>query len=186
MVSARESTRTVQRIATIDAEVLDRQRLRELPELASLWQILDEVKDPEIPALSIWDLGVLRSVQRSEDTITVVITPTYSGCPAMRAIKDDIVAMLARHGQKKVTVETRLAPAWTSDWMSAAGRTKLNDYGIAPPVGLAADHELTPGIDCPLCGSSSTRRISEFGSTACKALYQCEDCREPFDYFKCI
>ncbi len=153
-------------------------------------EVLEAVRDPEIPILTIADLGILRDIYRRDDGIVVVITPTYSGCPAMQTIEDDIVAVLAGAGITDATVETRLAPAWTTDWLSAAGREKLLEVGIAPPAETSADkRRLTgsaPEIACPQCGSSETEKISEFGSTACKALYRCTNCLEPFDYFKCI
>jgi ring-1,2-phenylacetyl-CoA epoxidase subunit PaaD len=179
-----EAARAPQRIATVAAELLDDRRSRADPALASLWTLLEDVKDPEIPVLSIADLGILRAVHREGDTLRVVITPTYSGCPAMHAIADEVRRVLAEAGHAEVRVESRLAPAWTTAWMSESGRARLREYGIAPPVPGSAAHD--PAVDCPHCGSARTRRISEFGSTACKALYQCGDCREPFDYFKCI
>jgi len=151
-------------------------------------ELLESVKDPEIPVLSIRDLGILRAVERDGERVRVVITPTYSGCPAMRVIEQDVRAVLLAAGHGDVVVQTQLAPAWTTDWMTQAGREALRAYGIAPPVrhcpALAADDAPAPA--CPHCGAEHTRRISEFGSTACKALYQCRDCQEPFDYFKCI
>ncbi|MEH6470295.1 MAG: 1,2-phenylacetyl-CoA epoxidase subunit PaaD [Halopseudomonas sp.] len=169
-------------------ELHQRLQQRQQPEVAALWDILDEVKDPEIPALSIWDLGVLRNVERFEDETLITITPTYSGCPAMDTIADDIKAALAAQGITPIRVKTQLAPAWTTDWMSEKGRDKLRNYGIAPPEKDASEDGLTPEahIACPHCGSRHTQRISEFGSTACKALFQCQDCSEPFDYFKQI
>jgi len=146
---------------------------------------LADVSDPEIPVLSIMDLGIVRDVECGAGVV-VSLSPTYSGCPAMQAIADDICATLQRNGYEQVDVQTQLAPAWTTDWMSEAGREQLRAYGIAPPVGRAADEELQTEVTCPHCGGANTQRISEFGSTACKALYQCEKCREPFDYFKCI
>jgi len=158
--------------------------------LESVREVLEAVRDPEIPILNIADLGVLRDIYRRDDGIVVVITPTYSGCPAMQTIEDDIISALAGAGITEVTVETRLAPAWTTDWLSTAGREKLLGVGIAPPAEISTDkRRLTgsaPEIACPQCGSSDTEKISEFGSTACKALYRCTSCLEPFDYFKCI
>jgi ring-1,2-phenylacetyl-CoA epoxidase subunit PaaD len=175
----------VQRIPLLDAAQLEREVARRDSELAAVWDRLDEVKDPEIPVLSIWDLGILRDVYRDDETLVVVITPTYSGCPAMRAIADEVQASLAEFGEESVRVETRLSPAWTTDWMTEQGRAALRAYGIAPPQGRSTAPDDTPP-GCPQCGSSNTRLVSEFGSTACKSLFQCEDCREPFDYFKCI
>ena len=152
--------------------------------------ILSEVKDPEIPVLSISDLGILRQVKMSGNTIQIQITPTYSGCPAMETIEEDIRTELAKHGLHQVEIRQVLSPAWTTEWMSEAGKEKLKAYGIAPPKNMQS--VCTPNafqeeeaIQCPHCNSFHTRLISRFGSTACKALYQCEDCKEPFDYFKC-
>ncbi|WP_423191071.1 1,2-phenylacetyl-CoA epoxidase subunit PaaD [Achromobacter xylosoxidans] len=151
---------------------------------------LQEVPDPEIPVLSVVDLGVVRDVSWDGDACVVVITPTYSGCPAMREITEDIRQVLARHGIGEVRVETRLSPAWTTDWMSEKGRAALKDYGIAGPAQQAIDisgisrRSAGPAIECPRCGSRDTRLVSNFGSTSCKALYRCVSCREPFDYFK--
>nr|WP_249205155.1 1,2-phenylacetyl-CoA epoxidase subunit PaaD [Achromobacter sp. Marseille-Q0513] len=151
---------------------------------------LQEVPDPEIPVLSVVDLGVVRDVSWDGETCVVVITPTYSGCPAMREITQDIAATLARHGVDDVRVETRLAPAWTTDWMSEKGRAALKGYGIAAPAERAVDisgisrRRAAPAIECPRCGSRDTRLVSDFGSTSCKALYRCVACHEPFDYFK--
>ncbi|MGE8655458.1 MAG: 1,2-phenylacetyl-CoA epoxidase subunit PaaD [Achromobacter sp.] len=151
---------------------------------------LQEVPDPEIPVLSVVDLGVVRDVAFEGDACVVVITPTYSGCPAMREITEDIRQVLGRHGIGEVRVDTRLSPAWTTDWMSEKGRAALKDYGIAAPAQRAIDisgisrRNAGPAIECPRCGSRDTRLISNFGSTSCKALYRCVSCREPFDYFK--
>jgi len=151
---------------------------------------LQEVPDPEIPVLSVVDLGVVRDVTWDGGTCVVVITPTYSGCPAMREITQDIQQTLARHGIDEVRVDTRLAPAWTTDWMSEKGREALKGYGIAAPAERAIDisgisrRAAAPAIACPRCGSHDTRMVSNFGSTSCKALYRCVSCREPFDYFK--
>lgn len=136
--------------------------------------VLDAVKDPELPALSIWDLGVLQDVCERDHVVEVTITPTYSGCPAMEAIRADIAEALRAAGAKEVAIHTQLAPAWTSDFMDAGARKRLREYGVAPP-GFPA---------CPQCGSERTSVLSEFGATACKALYRCLDCQEPFDYFK--
>lgn len=152
---------------------------------------LQEVPDPEIPVLSVVDLGVVRDVSWEGGACVVVITPTYSGCPAMREITQDIQQTLARHGIAEVRVQTRLAPAWTTDWMSEKGREALKGYGIAAPAeraidisGISRRRAAAPAIACPRCGSSDTRLVSNFGSTSCKALYRCVSCREPFDYFK--
>jgi ring-1,2-phenylacetyl-CoA epoxidase subunit PaaD len=154
------------------------------------WSLLHEVNDPEVPVLSVIDLGIVRDINISGDKIEVVITPTYSGCPAMDMIAMNIKLALIEHGYKKIKITTVLTPAWTTDWMTEEGRRKLKEYGIAPPNPrqqvcndrlFMADE----AVQCPHCQSWHTQRISEFGSTACKALYQCNDCREPFDYFKC-
>jgi len=148
--------------------------------------ILSEVKDPEIPVLSISDLGILRGVEISGERLNILITPTYSGCPAMNTIQEDIREVLAKHGMNQVNIRQSLSPAWTTDWMTISGKQKLLEYGIAPP----SPHLCTGNSDdgpqcCPHCFSKNTELISQFGSTACKALYRCLDCREPFDYFKC-
>jgi ring-1,2-phenylacetyl-CoA epoxidase subunit PaaD len=148
--------------------------------------ILSAVKDPEIPVLTIADLGILRTVDLSGDLVRIQITPTYSGCPAMETIQEDIRTVLAKHGLENVEIKQVLSPAWTSDWMSEAGKQKLRVYGIAAPVthGCLLNGEDQPE-SCPQCHSKNIEMISRFGSTACKALYRCLDCREPFDYFKC-
>ncbi len=155
-----------------------------------IWRILGQVTDPEVPVLTILDLGIVREVKPDKDGIEVIITPTYSGCPAMDAITIDIRLRLAEAGYKKVKITSILSPAWTTDWMSESGKQKLKAYGIAPPniKQQVCNQELfasNEAIQCPHCDSYNTRRISEFGSTACKALYQCDDCKEPFDHFKC-
>ena len=167
-------------IPLVPADEQVRRTRRQESALTQVWDLLDSVKDPEVPALSLWDLGVLQDVRQTSGGIIVTITPTYSGCPAMEAMREDIVACLESHGFNKVVVETRLSPAWTTDWLSEKAKEQLRQYGISPPV---AD---VGRISCPQCGSTSTRLISEFGSTACKALYTCGDCQEPFDYFKSI
>jgi ring-1,2-phenylacetyl-CoA epoxidase subunit PaaD len=141
-----------------------------------LWAVLAEVADPEIPVVSVVDLGIVRSVEPDR----VVITPTYTGCPATEVIERDIRAALDGAGHPGVAIETSLSPAWTTDWISDEGRRKLLAYGIAPPVPRGAQ-----AVRCPQCGSASTEEISRFGSTPCKALWRCKDCREPFDLFKC-
>lgn len=176
-------------ISLMPEEQYRRLQQRNAAEVKELWDLLDQVKDPEVPVLSIWDLGILRDVERDGDRIVVTITPTYSGCPAMNTITDDVIAALKTHGYDDVEVKTRLSPAWSSEWMSSSGRRKLRNYGVAPPEDADLDEDgLTPHAHalCPHCGSRNTRRISEFGSTACKALFQCNDCNEPFDYFKKI
>lgn len=158
--------------------------------MEKIWKILEEVSDPEIPVLSVIDLGIIRDVRTSEDgTPIITITPTYSGCPAMNTIEVNIRAVLQEQGYETVIVETVLHPAWTTDWMTEAGRKKLLAYGIAPPVKGSVDKQALfaehPVVACPQCGSENTQMLSQFGSTACKSLYQCRDCMEPFDYFKC-
>lgn len=154
-----------------------------------IWQWLEEVSDPEIPVLTIIDLGVVRSVSVDGEKVEIIITPTYSGCPAMQVIEEDIKLLLETKGLQDVEVKLVLSPAWTTDWISDNGRIKLKEYGIAPPADevdksvLFAD---PPAVECPLCHSKNTRMVSQFGSTACKAQYQCNDCLEPFDYFKCL
>jgi ring-1,2-phenylacetyl-CoA epoxidase subunit PaaD len=151
------------------------------------WAAASSVADPEIPILSIADLGVLRGVQVRDDGVEVTITPTYSGCPAMNMIALEVEMALAREGFPNTRVRTVLSPAWTTDWMTKAGREKLRAYGIAPPATSASRRALfgREEIACPRCGSGDTERIAEFGSTSCKALWRCRACREPFDYFKC-
>jgi len=151
--------------------------------------ILEEVKDPEIPVLSVLDMGVVRSAVIDEGFVYVKITPTYSGCPAMDVIADDIKSALANAGYNS-KVELVLSPAWTTDWITEKGRKALSKFGIAPPLNAVADKEALLDkkriVKCTLCGSTNTQVVSQFGSTACKALFKCEDCLEPFDYFKCL
>jgi ring-1,2-phenylacetyl-CoA epoxidase subunit PaaD len=155
----------------------------------NIWKILEEVNDPEVPVLSVIDLGIIRNVTIENNTITITITPTYSGCPAMDVISMNIRLKMMEHEYKNVVIRQVLSPAWTTEWMSEAGKKKLQEFGIAPPNPkqqvcsntLFADES----VQCPHCQSWHTTRISEFGSTACKAFYRCEDCLEPFDYFKC-
>jgi ring-1,2-phenylacetyl-CoA epoxidase subunit PaaD len=156
------------------------------PEAAEVWRWLEEVPDPEIPVISVVDLGIVRDVQWADGELVVTITPTYSGCPATQVIAEDIRAALAARGVDRLRLETKLAPAWTTDWLSEKGREKLNGYGIAPPAHKVIDASriLKPSIACPHCGSTHTSRLAAFASTPCKALYRCDDCREPFDYFK--
>jgi len=152
---------------------------------SQLFELLSTVCDPEIPVLTLQDLGVLRDIEVIDDEVKVTITPTYAGCPAMDTMRSDIETTLKQAGYQNVTVQQSLSPAWTTDWMSESGRQKLRAYGIAPPVSTACGRQ-TGQIECPQCNSAEVKRISEFGSTACKALYQCQQCLEPFDYFKCI
>ena len=169
-----------------------------LPDIQMVRHWLSQVPDPEIPVISLTDLGIIRDVEWQEDTLVVTVTPTYSGCPATSVINLDIEAALHAQGVEKVRLERQLSPPWTTDWITAEGREKLRAYGIAPPVdGTAADGRLAGRIArlagtsnlviaCPRCGSTHTEKISQFGSTPCKASYRCTDCLEPFDYFKCI
>ncbi|MBT8265003.1 MAG: phenylacetate-CoA oxygenase subunit PaaJ [Bacteroidia bacterium] len=156
---------------------------------AHLIPILEKVTDPEIPVLSILDMGVVRSAIENDGKVLVKITPTYSGCPAMDVIGDDIITALEKEGYQ-ATIELVLAPAWTTDWITDRGRNALEKYGIAPPLDPDADKEALLGnkkiVKCTLCGSKNTHLVSQFGSTACKALFKCDDCQEPFDYFKCL
>lgn len=155
-----------------------------------IWSILETVTDPEVPVLTITDLGIVRGIKTNGEEIEVIITPTYTGCPAMDMIAMNIKMELLANGFENIKVTSVLSPAWTTDWMSEDGKRKLKEYGIAPPNPkqqvcndkLFAANE---AVQCPQCNSWHTHRISEFGSTACKALYQCDDCKEPFDYFKC-
>lgn len=152
------------------------------------WRAAATVHDPEVPVLTIEDLGVLRAVHFRDGRMVATITPTYSGCPAMDMIAVHVEVALRNAGFVDPVVERVLSPAWTTDWMTEAGREKLRRYGIAPPVGSASRGALfgvDPVVACPLCGSRETEKLSEFGSTACKALYRCRSCHEPFDYFKC-
>lgn len=167
------------------------------PSTDEVWGWLAEVPDPEIPVISVVDLGIVRKVAWDGDTLLVTVTPTYSGCPAATVINLDIEAHLRSRGIEKVRIERQLSPPWTTAWLSDSGREKLRAYGIAPPIeGTAADGRLRARADrlagsnlaiaCPRCGSTKTERVSQFGSTPCKASYRCTDCLEPFDYFKCI
>ena len=170
----------------------------ERPTTDQVWEWLSQVPDPEIPVISLTDLGIIRDVEWQGDTLVVAVTPTYSGCPATSIINLDIETALRGHGIEKLRLERRLSPPWTTDWLSESGREKLRAYGIAPPIdGTAADGRLDARvarmagssnlvIACPRCGSNKTEKVSQFGSTPCKASYRCTDCLEPFDYFKCI
>lgn len=159
------------------------------------WSVLDTVPDPEVPVLSVRDLGIVRDVVCTDTGTEVVLTPTYSGCPATEVISDSVREALEGAGFGPVTVRLRRAPAWTTDWISEDGRRKLREYGIAPPGAVRDDATLAGaapirirprGVDCPRCGSAQTERLSAFGSTACKAMYRCLACREPFEHFKPI
>ena len=156
-----------------------------------IWSLLDGIPDPEIPVLSVNDLGIARKVTvlLPNKHVKITITPTYSGCPAMDVISSNIKMTLHGAGYEKVEIEKVLSPAWTTDWMSETGKEKLKAYGIAPPTRVpdraAALFSQGAGVQCPLCNSNNTHMISEFGSTSCKALYRCNECHEPFDVFKC-
>ena len=154
-----------------------------------MWQLLEQVKDPEVPVLSVVDLGVVRKVKKTDKGFVITITPTYSGCPAMRVIEEDIETVCKENNIRLQSIETVLSPAWTTDWLTESGKEKLKAYGIAPPVD-EVDKSVLFGkptvVPCPKCNSVNTKMISQFGSTACKAHYQCNDCLEPFDYFKCL
>jgi ring-1,2-phenylacetyl-CoA epoxidase subunit PaaD len=161
-----------------------------LPQIdQKLFEILETVSDPEIPVLSIVEMGVVRSAELINGIVEVAITPTYSGCPAMDVIGDDIKAAFRKEGYE-TKVELILSPAWTTDWITPKGRLALEKYGIASPLSAEADKEALLGnkklVKCPQCGSLNTKLISQFGSTVCKAFFQCEECLEPFDYFKCL
>ncbi|MEN9457467.1 MAG: phenylacetate-CoA oxygenase subunit PaaJ [Bacteroidota bacterium] len=152
----------------------------------AIWKILETVKDPEVPVLSVVDLGVIRAVAVEEQQVTVTITPTYTGCPAMDMISMHIKMALNVEGYQTI-IQTVLSPAWTTDWMTENGKQQLKAYGIAPPMGKSFDQAYLDNliVPCPQCNSTHTVLVSQFGSTACKALYKCEECKEPFDYFKC-
>ena len=156
----------------------------------SIWSYLEDIKDPEIPVLSIVDMGIVREVELCDNKVKVTITPTYTGCPAMDMITSSIRMELLARGFTEVIILNSISPAWTTDWMSEKGKQQLKEYGIAPPntrqqVSNDKLFAAAEAVQCPHCESWHTHRISEFGSTACKALYQCDDCKEPFDYFKC-
>lgn len=154
-----------------------------------IWELLEQVNDPEVPVLTIIDLGIVQEVSLEQNTFRIKITPTYSGCPAMKTIEEDIISLLKEKGIENVEVELVLSPAWTTDWISEQGRIKLKEYGIAPPADELDKSVLfsePTHIQCPKCNSKNTKMVSLFGSTACKAHYTCLDCLEPFDYFKCL
>ena len=172
---------TIKNISTNDAE-------------AQVLAILETVLDPEVPVLSVIDLGIIRNVKalagENDPVIEISVTPTYSGCPAIDVINMNIRLALLQHGFKNIRIKQVLSPSWTTDWITESGRQKLQAYGIAPPhyrqqVCTPDAFQQEEAIQCPLCHSYNTRLVSQFGSTACKALYQCNDCKEPFDYFKC-
>lgn len=175
----------------VDSHEIDRSKILEL---------LATVTDPEIPVISVLDLGIVRQIEwdadRARPGFTVTVTPTYSGCPATEVIEQSIRQALEQGGFPNVSIKTRLSPAWTTDWLSDEGREKLREYGIAPPCGgsseqvidlaqLKPGYQHAPSVPCPRCGSHDTQVVSQFGSTPCKALYRCQSCKEPFDYFKC-
>lgn len=156
---------------------------------AQAWRVLAQVPDPEVPVLSVTELGIVREVRAAGGALTVVVTPTYSGCPATEAIEVAIRAALREAGADSIRIETRLAPAWTTDWLAPEAAEKLRAWGIAPPsvpAGAQPIRFVPPAPPCPRCGARQTERLSEFGATACKALYRCRACREPFEYFKPI
>ena len=150
------------------------------PSTDQIWQWLDTVPDPEIPVISVVDLGIIRDVQWQGGTLEITLTPTYSGCPATSVIELSVETALRGHGLSDVTLKRQIAPPWTTDWLSDKGRSKLTEYGIAPPNPAGGPSQ------CPRCHSTNLERISQFGSTPCKAQWRCTDCLEPFDYFKCI
>ena len=158
-----------------------------LPSVDEVWRWLEDVADPEIPVVSVVDLGIVRDVSWGDDTLTVTVTPTYSGCPATAVIALEITQALHSHGVRNVKIETQLSPSWTTDWITDQAREKLRNYGIAPPVGeasCAGAMKAAGPVACPHCGSENTEEISRFGSTPCKASWRCKACLEPFDYFK--
>lgn len=169
-----------------------------LPTIDQVWGWLAEVPDPEIPVISVTELGIVRDIAYDDETLVVAVTPTYSGCPATAVINLEIEAQLRRKGVERFRLERRLSPPWTTDWITPEARDKLKAYGIAPPVdGTAPDGRSAAraerlagrsnlAIECPRCASTRTEKISQFGSTPCKASYRCTACLEPFDYFKCI
>ncbi len=177
-------------ISPVDLDAYNaRLKRREASTERDIWALLDSVCDPEIPVLSLWDLGVLTNIEREQNTLTLTITPTYSGCPAMDVMREDLQEVLQKNGYPDVRFKTKLAPAWSSDWISPEGREKMREYGIAPPdpAYCSITHsDCVDSITCPHCGSQHTQQISEFGSTACKALHRCQSCLEPFDYFKSL
>ncbi|MEJ6393572.1 1,2-phenylacetyl-CoA epoxidase subunit PaaD [Gymnodinialimonas sp. 2305UL16-5] len=151
-----------------------------LRDTSAIWAWLDEVPDPEIPVISVVDLGIVRKVAWAGDTLEVTLTPTYSGCPATSVIEISVETALRARGIEMLTLKRQIAPAWTTDWLTDKGRAKLREYGIAPPNPAGGPET------CPHCGDTAVERISQFGSTPCKAQWRCTECLEPFDYFKCI
>lgn len=157
------------------------------PVIHRIWKLLHLIPDPELPVLSITDLGMIRNIVPDNQGWKIIFTPTYSGCPATEFLINEIKTVLGNAGFKGITVEIMLTPAWTTDWMNQDAKRRLREFGIAPPQGTSCEHPEHKGaVRCPRCDSEHTEKISEFGSTACKALYRCTECLEPFDYFKCI
>ncbi len=150
------------------------------PSIETVWGWLSEVPDPEIPVIALTDLGIIRNVAWRDDHLEITVTPTYSGCPATRVINFDIETALRERGIEKLRIKQQLSPPWTTDWLSEEGKRKLEDYGIAPPQPAGGPK------NCPSCGSPLVEKVSQFGSTPCKAQWRCQSCQEPFDYFKCI
>ncbi|OIQ31203.1 MAG: phenylacetate-CoA oxygenase subunit PaaJ [Alphaproteobacteria bacterium MedPE-SWcel] len=175
-------------------------RPKSAPDIARIWEWLDAVPDPEIPVISLVDLGIIRDVAWQGDRLVVTVTPTYSGCPATAVIRLDIETALRAQGIDKIEIQTRIAPPWTTDWLTEKGRVRLEEYGIAPPspacgptgdltgspAGRGAGRGAGEPARCPRCGGMELTRVSQFGSTPCKAHWRCQSCLEPFDYFKCI
>ncbi len=151
-----------------------------LASVKQIWDWLDQVPDPEIPVISVVDLGIVRDVTLDGDAVEIAVTPTYSGCPATSVIAMDIETALRDHGLTDIRIRTRISPPWTTDWLSDKGRARLEGYGIAPPQAAGGPEK------CPRCASTDLSRVSQFGSTPCKAHWRCNTCLEPFDYFKCI
>ena len=176
-LSHRERGKRTQEIPITSPEFAQRRAYRNNSLFQNIWNILDNVFDPELPGLTIWNLGILQDIQFANDTYNIVVTPTYSGCPAVDTIIDDIKSVLAKAGFEQVKVVVTLAPEWTTEMMSPAGKAHLKSIHIAPP-------DKDDKIICPICNSNSIKLISQFGSTACKSLHQCNDCSEVFDYFK--
>lgn len=164
-------------IPTVNPVFAQRKAYRDQSDYRQVWDLLDQVHDPELPGLTIWDLGILQDIRRVDDEWQIDVTPTYSGCPAVETINQDILTAMAKAGYENVKVNLVLAPAWSTEMISPAGKAHLRSINIAPP------HEHDE-VHCPVCGSAKTKVVSQFGSTACKALYQCGDCFENFDYFK--
>lgn len=164
--------------------------MNQVADINAVWEILKGIEDPEIPVISIVDLGIVRHVFYDNDKLIVSITPTYTGCPATKVIETSVFDALTEAGLGNFEIRTVISPPWTTDWLSEEGRQKLTAYGIAPPQGSSADKAALfaeeKNIPCPRCGSMDTEMISQFGSTPCKSLFRCRDCREPFDYFKCL